>query len=425
MQNQSFARLLSASILVFTSGLSGLACTAQADLPASFQPTLLDADAVTAVRDDIQAGEATPEQIAALAELVNKADESLEMPIRSVIEKPQAPASGSLHDYVSLSPYWWPNPDTDDGLPYVRRDGEFNPERDQYDVPKLSDLSNAVRWLGFAYYYTGNEAYAKNAIERCRVWFVDPATRMTPRVQFGQFIPGVEDEGRHFGIIETVRLRWFPDAFAMLEGSPHMTDDLREGVRQWFADYADWLTNSEFGVAERTYPNNHGTWANAQIANYAWFGGREDLARAAVESIPARIEHQIMSDGLQPHEAERTTSLHYHDFNLRAYLDLAKIGQRLDIDLYHFETEEGASIRKAAEFLVPYLLEQKEWPYEQIRDPKAYMHAQAMRMAALAYDEPAFEETLPVLMTWPGMKPEGLVYTELLLPNLQVPAETP
>ncbi|MEM8782126.1 MAG: alginate lyase family protein [Planctomycetota bacterium] len=390
--------------------------SAQAELPASFEPTLLDADAVTSVRDALHAGDGTPAQAAAFEVLTDLADASLELPIRSVIDKPQAPASGSRHDYVSLSPYWWPNPDTKDGLPYVRHDGKFNPERDQYDVPKLTDLANAVRWLGFAYYYTGDEAYAKNAIERCRVWFVDPATRMTPRMQFGQFIPGVEENGRQFGIIETVRLRWFPDSFAMLESSPHMTKEVRDGVRKWFADYAQWLMDSEFGTLERTYPNNHGTWANAQMATYGYFGGREDLARAAVDSIPARIAAQIMPDGLQPHEAERTTSLHYHDFNLRAHLDLAKIGQRLGIDLYRYETKEGAGIRTAAKFLVPYLLEEKAWPYEQIRDPKAYMHAQAMRMAALAYDEPAFEATLPVLATWPGMKPEGQVWTELMLP---------
>ncbi|MEM1444912.1 MAG: alginate lyase family protein [Planctomycetota bacterium] len=408
----SFVRSFAMPLAV---GMSG-ALSVHAELPSTFEPTLLDADTVTAVRDAIRAGEATPEQAEALTLLVEKADDSLELPIRSVVDKPKAPASGSLNDYVSLSPYWWPNPDTDDGLPYVRHDGKFNPERDQYDVPKLTDLANAVRWLGFAYYYTGNEDYAKNAIERCRVWFVDPETRMTPRMQFGQFIPGVAEDGRQFGIIETVRLRWFPDSFAMLENSPHMTAEIRDGVRQWFGEYAQWLMDSEFGTLERTYHNNHGTWANAQMANYGYFGGREDLARAAVDSIPARIAEQIMPDGLQPHEAERTTSLHYHDFNLRAYLDLAKIGQRLGVDLYNYETDEGAGIRTAAEFLLPYLLEEKDWPYEQIRDPKAYMHAQAMRMAAIAYNEPAFETALPVLATWPGMKAEGKIWTELVLP---------
>ncbi|MEM8495510.1 MAG: alginate lyase family protein [Planctomycetota bacterium] len=417
-------RLLAAMAVSLPLGVAGTS-PALAEVPASFEGTLLDAEAVTAVRDAMHDGNGTAEQNAALSLLVDMADESLDVPIRSVIEKPQAPASGSLNDYVSLSPYWWPNPDTDDGLPYVRRDGEFNPQRDEYDVPKLSDLANTVRWLGLAYYYTGNEDYAQNAIERCRVWFVDPETAMTPRMQFGQFIPGVADDGRQFGIIETVRLRWFPDTFAMLENSPHMTDDIRVGVRQWFADYAQWLMDSEFGTLEREYPNNHGTWANQQVAVYGYFGGREDLARAALETIPDRIAEQIMPDGLQPHEAERTTSLHYHDFNLRAYLDLGKIGERLDVDLYSFETAEGASIRRAAEFLLPYLLEEKDWPYEQIRDPKAYMHAQAMRMAALAYDEPAFEAALPVLATWPGMKAEGQIWTELVFPNVSVAAESP
>ncbi len=409
-----------------TGTLAALASlTASADLPAGFEPALLDAPAVTAVRDGLHAGQGTPEQQAALDTLTQKADDALLVPIRSVTDKKDPAPSGSKNDYVSLSPYWWPNPDTADGRPYVRHDGKFNPERDNYDVAKLGDLGDAVRWLAFAYYFTGNEDYARNAIERCRVWFVDPATRMTPRMQFAQFVPGVNDDGRHVGIIETVRLRWMPDAFAMLEASPHMTGEIRDGVRQWFADYADWLTHSEFGIAEHTYANNHGTWAHAQIASYGYFGDRKDLAERSIATIPARIDEQIAPDGSQPHELERTMSLHYSDFNLRAMMDLATIADRLNIDLWSYQSEDGRSIRRAVEFLVPYLSEQAEWPYEQIRDPKAVMHAQAMRTAALAYDEPAFEATIPVMAKWPGMTDEGAIWTELILPVVHETAESP
>jgi hypothetical protein len=29
---------------------------------------------------------------------------------------------------MSLAPYWWPDPKSPNGLPYIRRDGERNPE---------------------------------------------------------------------------------------------------------------------------------------------------------------------------------------------------------------------------------------------------------------------------------------------------------
>lgn len=45
----------------------------------------------------------------------------------SVVDKAAPAASGDPHDYLSLAPYWWPDPDAPDGLPHIRRDGLFFP----------------------------------------------------------------------------------------------------------------------------------------------------------------------------------------------------------------------------------------------------------------------------------------------------------
>ena len=63
-----------------------------------------------------------------LDELRAKADELLSLPPVSVVARNQHPKDGNLHAYASMGPYWWPNPDTPNRLPYVRRDGEKNPE---------------------------------------------------------------------------------------------------------------------------------------------------------------------------------------------------------------------------------------------------------------------------------------------------------
>ena len=52
----------------------------------------------------------------------------------SVTDKTLSPPSGNKHDYMSLAPYWWPNPNTANGLPYIRRDGVVNPERDRASI---------------------------------------------------------------------------------------------------------------------------------------------------------------------------------------------------------------------------------------------------------------------------------------------------
>ena len=283
-------------------GGGGSRATAVADSPSphtSPQVRVLDADRLVATRVRVMAGD--PALRTSMATLTRLADEAIGEPMRSVADKKDLPPSGDKHDYVSLSPYWWPNPDTPDGLPYIRKDGEFNPERDQYDVSKLDVFGKTVTRLSFAYYYTGDERYAEAAVKRLKHFLLDPETRMRPRMQYGQFIPGVNN-GRKYGIIETLRLRWVPDAVEMLAGSDALTPEVLDGVRRWFGDYAMWLNTSEFGVAERDGDNNHATWAKAQIANYSAFAGDLDTTREMVELARERLTDQFEPDGTQPEE---------------------------------------------------------------------------------------------------------------------------
>ena len=61
------------------------------------------------------------------------ADKLLAEPDPAVTDKGMTPPSGDKHDYISMGRYWWPNPDTEDGLPYVRRDGHSNPDLKKFD----------------------------------------------------------------------------------------------------------------------------------------------------------------------------------------------------------------------------------------------------------------------------------------------------
>ncbi len=383
-----------------------------ADLETSALPAVIltDPARLAAVRERVLAGD--PELQPALEALIARADAALEVPMRSVTDKTQVPPSGDINDYVSLSPYWWPNPETEDGLPYVRRDGEFNPERDQYDVGVLDNFGNSVVWLGFAYYFTGDERYAENAAARIRHMMMDEATRMNPRMLFGQFIPGVS-EGRMYGIIETLRLRWVPDAIAMMADSPAMTDEVMDGARGWFGAYALWLNTSEFGVGERDGPNNHGTWCTAQIAYYSAFAGDMDTVREMSELVPDRIAAQFEPDGRQLEEIARTRGVDYSEFNLRGHTELAVLAEHVGVDLWNFESADGRSLRTGYEFMLPYMSHAEPWPYEQIRDPKEDKYVQSLRRCAIAYNDPRYEAAI-----------EGLIHTtdeaEIFL-NLIIP----
>jgi len=268
-----------------------------------------------------------------------------------------------------------------------------NPERYEYDLPRLEAVAHTVRELGPAYYFTGDETYAEHAAEVLRTFFIDPETRMNPNMKYAQMRRG-HDELNPGGIVETIRFRNLPDQVLMLRESEAWTDEDHEAIRKWFADYAEWLVTSDHAREEAAAENNHGTWWAYQAAAFALFGSREDIAREVLEAVPERIAGQIEPDGRQPHEIGRTLSFHYHDFNNRGMLRLARIARHVDIDLASYETEDGRSIRAAVEFLVPYATGEKEWEWEQIADKRYNNVARQFRWASLLFEDPKLEEAI-------------------------------
>jgi len=335
-------------------------------------------------RDMVESG--VPELVEARDAIVAEAERILEKPIVTVVDGkepgPRMAPSGDPHDYVSLSPYWWPDPEKEDGLPYIRRDGEINPERANYDVNKLGDFGNFVHALAMGYSVSGDERFAERAAEHLRAWFVNPDTRMNPRIQYGQFVPG-RAEGRSVGIIETNRIRFVADSIGMIRASDAWSEEDDAAAREWYGQYLEWMLTSELGHGERTAPNNHGTWFATQAAQYALVSGRPEVTREMAESGKGRVQTQIEPDGSQPHELERTKALDYTCFNLRALIDLGTYGQKVGVDLLNYETEDGRSIEKGIAFALPYATEREEWPWEQIETTRYNMYNQLFRMGEL------------------------------------------
>ena len=95
---------------------------------------------------------------AAIATLEEDAKTALAIKPMSVMDKAITPPSGDKHDYMSQAPYWWPDPSKPDGKPYIRKDGERNPEIGKItDRDNLGRLGGAVTTLSLAYAYTGRE----------------------------------------------------------------------------------------------------------------------------------------------------------------------------------------------------------------------------------------------------------------------------
>ena len=309
----------------------------------------------------------------ALAHLRAEADKLLKHKPTSVMDKSRIPPSGDMHDYLSLTPYFWPNPKTADGLPYVRRDGEMNPESKQgTDANTFGTMGEAVETLGLAYYFTGHEPYAEKAAQLMRAWFLDLATRMNPHLKYAQAIRGVND-GRGTGILESRHIVTATDGVALLAGSPAWKVEDKKALLAWLDTYYHWITESKNGQDEQAAKNNHGSWYDAQIVHFALVLGRKDEAhKIALTALSKRIALQIEPDGHQPLEIARTKSFDYCCFNLEALLQLARASANADVDLWNFTTSDGRSLRSALRFMAPYADPAKAWIKKDLEvDPRS------------------------------------------------------
>lgn len=329
----------------------------------------------------------------AVQEVIVEANAALTAPLVSVMDKEELPPSGDRHDYMSLGPYWWPDPSKRDGLPYIRRDGEVNPESKKYgDNKRLDDMVDRLQALALAFQITEEASFAEKAIEQIDRWFIAPETRMNPNLNYGQAIKGVV-EGRGIGIIETYQLRYLLDALTLLSTSDRWTPTLDSGMNAWLLDYLTWLQQSQYGKDEAGWKNNHGTAYDVQVSCLALYLGREELAREVIGNVlQRRIATQVEPDGSQPFELERTKSWGYSNMNLAALVELAHLGRRVGVDLWNASTTDGRSIRGAVAFLVPYAKSDKEWQWPLLEplDPQRLYYA--ISMAAATLKDPAFAD---------------------------------
>ena len=336
--------------------------------------------------------------VPAVKKLIADADKALKLKPPTVMDKTKVPTSGDMHDYISLAPYFWPDPSKPNGIPYMRKDGHHNPEADDEtasDHKRMSDMGSAVETLALAYYFTKEDKYAEGAVKLVRVWFLDAETKMNPNLTYAQAVMGKND-GRGEGILEGRCLGDVIDAMSLLGRSRAWTEADQKAFKLWMSTYYDWMMKSANGKDERAAKNNHGSWYDVQAVQIALCLGKKDEAKRMLESAwRERILDQIKSDGSMPLELARTKAFDYSSMNLDALTTLANFGEHVGVDLWKKNLKEGKCLRKAIDFMVPYIDKPaKKWPYEQIKDTSFVGKLHILRLASLAYDTPIYENIL-------------------------------
>jgi hypothetical protein len=270
-------------------------------------------------------------------------------------------SAGGKHDFFSEGDYWWPDP-KDPAAPYIQRDGMSNPENFVGHRQALMRLSVQMPALTAAWLCTRQSRYAEQAARHLRAWFLDAETAMNPHLRYAQAIKG-RFTGRSIGVIDTLHLVEVARAAAVLEGSGALSFDERTGVRRWFAEYLTWMTTHDYGITEREAGNNHGTCWAVQAAEFARYTGNEAVLRDCRERFKmVLLPMQMAPDGSFPRELGRTKPYGYSLFNLDAMATLCQIGSTPKDNLWSFQLPDGRGMRKALEFMVPFIADKKTWP---------------------------------------------------------------
>jgi len=308
-------------------------------------------------------------------------------------------SAGGRHDFFSEGDYWWPDPENPAG-PYIQRDGMSNPDNFNDHRRYLMRLSVQMPALAAAWKLTGDRRYAERAAKHLRAWFIEPATRMNPNLQYSQAIHG-RFTGRGIGIIDTIHLVEVARAAEALESAPGWQAADKAALRGWFTDYLSWLTTHPYGIAERDAKNNHGTCWVMQVAAFAHLTGDRkllDYARDRFKTV--LVPNQVAPDGSFPEELRRTKPYGYSLFNLDAMTTVAQILSTPADNLWTFELPDGRGLRRAVEYMAPFIKDKKTWPKppDVMYDAEWPMRHPSLLFAGLALNKPdyiAIWSTLP------------------------------
>jgi hypothetical protein len=297
---------------------------------------------------------------------------------QTITDFPAPNSPGGPHDFFSQADYFWPNPANPNG-PWKEIDGKSNPANFQLHRKAMIRLSEAVPALTAGFLLTRRQDFTRAAAAHLVAWFVTPATRMNPNLQYSQGFPG-GPAGRSYGIIDTLHLVEPARATGFLKDALGPANFA--AVQQWFRDYLDWMKTSAPGMKERDATNNHAiAWA-LQAAEFARLAGdsqTRDEVRTRFETV--QLPTQEAANGSFPRELARTKPYGYSIFQFDC---AAALGWSLGIltpspphDRLHVggpahqflpspaPTEGPAhdALCRAAAFLYPYLNDKSTWPY--------------------------------------------------------------
>jgi len=270
---------------------------------------------------------------------------------------------------------------------YSEAGGGFTAHQDA-----ILQLSRQIAALAAAFQLTHEERYAVHAALHLRSWFVDPATRMRPAIDYGGVVVGAPQQHPNFeGVLDTVFLAEVAQAIPVLAAS--LNNEELTAIKGWFGEYIRWLTESRLAALARDQKDHHGSSWLLQSAAYARLTNNETvLADLRHRFKTVTLRAQIVADGTFPQELVTKWPYRNSLFNLdmlAAACDL--LSSRFE-NLWEFDLQDGPGLHVVMARHSPYIKNRGSWPYRAdlthftdlpIRNP-------SLLLAARAYSNPEY-----------------------------------
>ena len=311
----------------------------------------------------------------------------LTQPPAPITSLPCARSPGSPHDYYSEAepsslaegnPPAASGPSAPAGLSTKSAAASSPPFTAHRDA--LFALGLAVPALTAAHLLTGDERYAGHAAEWLRAWFADPATRMTPRLDYGQVVTGQPGagqpvEGRCEGILETLPLVEVAQSIPFIASALGLSDQLT--LQAWFASYLRWLTETQdsgprLAALARDRKDHHATSWLLQASAYALLTAPAGDAPRSESSALDELRHrfrtttlraQIAADGSFPHELPSSAPYRDSLFNLDMMAAICQLLSTRFESLWDYQLDDGPGMRSAIAYHFPFIADRARWPF--------------------------------------------------------------
>ena len=302
-------------------------------------------------------------------------------------------SAGGKNDFYSEGDYWWPNPQNPNG-PYIQKDGLTNPDNFVAHRFAMIRFSQIVGSLASAYKLTKKTKYVDHALLHLKAWFLNVETRMNPNLQYAQAIKGLFT-GRGIGIIDTIHLMDVAQGTLVMQNKINKTD--LAAIKDWFANYLNWLMSHPNGKAEMAAKNNHGTCFTMQVASFAKLTNNQQLIDFCINRYKTvLLPTQMAENGSFPFETARTKPYGYSLFNLDAMSTLCQILSTPKDNLWAYETADGKSIKKGISFMYTYIVDKSKW---ELKPDVMYWDNWPVAQPALLFGANAYQEN-NWFLTW-------------------------